>query len=181
MRHTVIAIVALLVLGLPTSLQGQQPGVFKPGEWARITLGDPSARPRQLVVKNTVVGHDSLEFQFGEGTRVVPLDSLVRVERWHSNSHVTGGVLWGGGVGLLLGVLVAASWCDYYGYGCGEAVTLFGALGTVGGVAIGALIGGVVGRLAGRGGWEAIPLEQLRVQPVASVDGRFGLAASLRF
>jgi hypothetical protein len=46
----------------------------------------------------------------------------------------------------------------------------FGAIGLV----LGALSGLTVQ-------WEEVQLDQLRVQPVATVDGRFGLAASVRF
>ncbi len=180
MRDTVIAVVAALVVGHPACLHAQQLPVIEPGEWVRIAINQgSSAEP--LVVRCTAIRQDSLEFRYRTATRVVPLDSLIRVERWHSNSHIADGVLWGGGVGLLLGAVVGASWCDYYGYGCGEAITVLAALGAAGGVAVGALIGGVVGTLAGSRGWEAVPLDQLRLQPLASVEGRFGLAASLRF
>jgi hypothetical protein len=53
--------------------------------------------------------------------------------------------------------------------------------GVVAVAAGGAVVGGLLGTFIKVSYWEEVPLDQLRVQPVATPDGRFGLAASLRF
>jgi hypothetical protein len=54
-------------------------------------------------------------------------------------------------------------------------------LGVLLGGAGGAGIGALIGASSKTDRWEEIPLDRWRVTPVATRDGRFGLAASLRF
>ena len=87
----------------------------------------------------------------------------------------------GAGAGLALGASLghlAAGFCEYE---CGGEVGTLAAIGTFSGLVVGTAIGGLIGAFIRSDRWEEVPLDQLRVQPVATVDGRFGLAVSLSF
>jgi len=87
-----------------------------------------------------------------------------------------GGLALGAGIGWVIGKVIDASESE-------GGLQLHLAPGY--GAAIGAPIGWVVGTVAGllikTDKWENVPLDRLRLQPVATPDGRFGLAASVRF
>jgi len=55
------------------------------------------------------------------------------------------------------------------------------AVGAAEGAILGTLLGLAIGAMARTDRWEEVPLDQLRVQPVATADGRFGLGVSMRF
>jgi hypothetical protein len=109
--------------------------------------------------------------------RPVPIDSVTRFEVCTGlHSHP-----WrGAGIGFLSGVLLG---------GIIGGATREGDIATEHAILIGAGFFGLVGTVVGAGvgaltkteRWEEVPLDQLQVQPVATVAGRFGLAVSLRF
>jgi hypothetical protein len=134
----------------------------------------------------------SLMLQADAGSLTVPRDSLTRLEvsRGFKRRWVNGAVV-GGIIGLAAGTSAAVieGWPFETVQDCADRLPdeqLACNLAFVGWrVALGAAVGAALGAVAGSAfkteRWQEVPLDRLRVQPVVMADGRFGVAASLRF
>jgi hypothetical protein len=144
------------------------------------------------------IAPDALEMREDRGVKgsTVPRDSVTKLElRARGSTRTRVDVhrgtrihpVRGAAIGFLVGGVATgiyfAIYCDPMADrdACGGSRTEAG----LGYGAFGGLIGGFFGMLFGAAirtdRWEEVPLDQLRVQPVATLDGRLGLAALLRF
>lgn len=145
---------ALLVLAaLPTPARGQALGELQPG--ARVRLRAPPVVAGRLT--GTVIGRtgDTLVVA-GEkvGQVRVPVRALSRIEVSRGKSHARGaiaGTMWGGGIGLALGVLMAAAPADSADDVSRGEYVLWSTVS-------GALVGLPVGAVIGRERWERFDL-----------------------
>lgn len=182
MRHTIIAVAGLLpILAVP--LQSQRAQFIEPGARVRFEACTPVCRTDtgHLVA----FGRDSIVLAVGKPvTRLaLPLASVTRLEtpRGRKSKMVAGAIIGG----LVVGSGSYATWAHICDPGeergsqvCGWGVVSTMALAGTGG---GFLLGGLIGALIKTDRWEEVPLNPLRVQPVATLDGRIGLAASVSF
>jgi hypothetical protein len=105
---------------------------------------------------------------------VVPLDSVTRLDVPRRRSNVA----WGTGIGLLVG---AAAGIIIGTRGEPEVDYDPRWTGGIAGGIWGTLLGAGIGLLIRTDRWEEVSLEELRVTPMATPDGRLGLAVSVRF
>jgi len=184
----------LLCVVVPTaSARAQEQSQLREGEKVRIhqLSSGPNWWGRQKpAVTGTVMSltRDSLTLMTSsDPSLVLPLDSLgrVMVSRGRKSNWAKGlGI--GAGTGTLVGLaagLVAGSAkgsCTM-GMGYTDCAPLYGVGGAVLGLVAGSLFGLVAGIATTSERWEEIRPEHLRVQPVVTPDGRFGLGASVRF
>ncbi len=170
-------------LQLPHLLYGQegraplQPGdrirVYAPSEYQDRVVGSIWSMERDaILVKNET-----------NITWCIAYPTITRLEvsrgRRSGASGALRGLLIGGGAGTLVGLVAVLSTCnkdDADPLECGYAWDGFAIVAS-----IGALLGTTLGALSPGERWEGVPLERLRLQPLATPDGRFGLAASVRF
>jgi len=164
---------ALVALASPTDAVAQELSL-RPGQRVRVTV--------------STVGKNAYEDRFRQlrGDTLVlesawfPLSDVTQLKVHQGRKSVTG---WGGLVGLLGGALTGAivgySQGDDHGLvawtaeqKAGLLAAVFGGVGGLGGLLIGALIR--------TDKWEGIPLDRLRVSVVPHRDG-FGLGASIAF
>jgi hypothetical protein len=176
MRHAVVLHLFIpLLVPTPCVLSQERPSV-ETGTRIRITA--PAAGLEQRIGRLTAIGREALEFE-PEGqlqSWTVPIASVTRLEvgRGRKSNSYWGAVI-GAGAGLVWATFRAIEECP--GPLCEEQVALGSMLCTGGG----AIIGSVIGLAIRTDRWEEVPLERLRVTSMVTPDGRFGLAASLRF
>ncbi len=206
MRNAVAAWLAplLVVSAVATSAQ-EQPSI-EPGARVRISqchtlvlrsgaLTTECARYTGTLV---AIAPGVLEMREDRGVKgsTVPSDSVTKFET-HAGGDTQTRVdvhrgtrihpVRGAGIGFLVGGVATgvyfAIYCDPMADRdlCGGSRTEAG----LGYGAFGGLIGGFFGMLFGAAirtdRWDEVPLDQLRLQPVATLDSRLGLAASVRF
>lgn len=175
MRDIVASLFSLPLLVPLPSLSAQQSLPLEPGARVRITAPDCGA-DKQTATFETLRGG-----MLVLGSTDCPLASVTRLEL-HTGRKVSAaralgfpvvGLLVGGVAGGLVGYSTCAP-CDY------ELEGLAPAVGAVLGGGMGFVAGLVVGLLP-RDRWRTVPLETLRVTPIASAPGHFGLVVSVRF
>ncbi len=174
MRGAVVSLLIVPLLIPSTSLSTQEQPPIESGARVRITSTDP------VLVKSvgTCLELSEGHLQFASGTTAefwsIDVDSITALDV--SRGRKPFGVLKGAGIGLLVGVVVYSNYPDREVDEGNVGILVGGAFG-----AAGALVGAGVGTLVRTDRWEEVPLERLRLRPVATFDGRFGLAASVRF
>jgi hypothetical protein len=116
---------------------------------------------------------DDMLVVVADSTMNCPLGSVWRLDLHRGRKGNVGrGALFGGLIGAAVGL----------GAGVSMQVEDFNAGAfTAAGALAGVLIGVPVGAFIKSDRWEEVPLDQLRVQPVATPGGGLGLAASLKF
>jgi hypothetical protein len=184
---------ALCVLVSTSGLQAQERELLKSGDRVRAYW---SGIPRDMWgwrgpdVAGTVVSltSDSLTVLIWNRTELVlPLDSLGGIEvNRGATSNVGKGMGYGAISGIVAGMFIGAAAGQAKGT-CSfvmsetDCAPLYMAAGVlIGGVA-GTIVGGIAGAFNRTDRWETVPLERLRLQPIATFDGRFGFTASVRF
>jgi hypothetical protein len=174
-RNLVTSLLPLPLLVPLVSLSAQAPLPLEPGARVRITAPDCGVEKQATIFEALSGGTLVL------GVTDCPLASVTRLEL-HAGRRVSAaralgfplvGLMVGGVVGGLVGYSTCAP-CDY------ELEGLAPAFGAALGGGVGLVTGLVVGLLP-LDRWQEVPLEPLRVTPIASARGRFGLAASVRF
>jgi hypothetical protein len=175
MRNIFASLLSVHLLVPMASLSAQAPLPLELGARVRITAPDCGFEKQAATFE--ALGGGMLVL----GATNCPLASVARLEL-HAGRKVSAaralgfpvvGLLVGGVAGGLVGYSTCAP-CDY------ELEGLAPAVGAVLGGGVGFVAGLVVGLLP-RDRWQTVPLEPLRVTPIASARGRFGLAASVRF
>ena len=174
--RTVISLTAGLLLVSLASLSAQQAPPVEVGSRVRVTA--PGLGIYRQVATLEAWRGDTLVLA-AERTMNCPLASVTRLEVSRGREQSTGtaalvGFLVGSGVGAGLGLVLClqAPW----GGGCGGGVAVVAAI--FGGVGAGL---GVLSTAHVRERWEEISVGRVRVAPVATSDGRFGVAAAVRF
>jgi hypothetical protein len=128
-----------------------------------------------MTVDSIVLGTDD-----SGGLLAFPLSSVIRIDVRRSRELSATRIAGYGGLGLLGGAILGGvglyTISDYEGDDKG--LELF--FGGLAGGAVGLVTGMFVGAFIKTERWEEVPLGALRVQPVATPDGRFGLTASVR-
>lgn len=158
-------VLALALCIVPHDLRAQV-SELQPGARVRITApGIVAGRYAATVLTRTT---DTVRVSApGKAPFDIPVSRITALEVSRGNSRALGagrGVLWGGGIGLALGLIIAAtddSSANYYALSAGETV----AYSTVSGFVYGAIIGAIVGRER----WEAFEMPvrtSLLVHPV---------------
>ena len=183
MRAVTSTFTVLLAVPL-AALSTQVQPTLESGKRVRVTA--PLVGPERMV--GIYLSNDDSTMQVQTEAQVtpltIPLVHVIRLEMSQgrkSNSlkglvigSVSGAVL-GAVAGLVVGQENGDNPC---GGGRPAECAAIGAL-AVG--ATGALVGLGIGALIKTERWERVRTDQLRVQPVTTPDGRFGLAASVRF
>ncbi len=196
MRAVVSCFPALFLLLPCSTAWGQDSLALEAGNRVRCCSGSyGSGRCHHGRITGTMISWDadgSLMLQADAGSLTVPRDSLTRLEvsRGFKRRWVNGAVV-GGIIGLAAGTSAAVieGWPFETVQDCADRLPdeqLACNLAFVGWrVALGAAVGAALGAVAGSAfkteRWQEVPLDRLRVQPVVMADGRFGVAASLRF
>ncbi|MCC7055669.1 MAG: hypothetical protein IT355_20525 [Gemmatimonadaceae bacterium] len=187
MRALLVA-AALCTMALPARSDGQLLEL-QPGTKVRVTA-PPLLGGRYDAVVGTRTADTLWLVRSGSPTIAVPLTALTSVEVSRGRSRSRGavrGILWGGGIGLALGVLAAVS-DDQYGSGsCGSGAYYGGCQSVsraeiVSGVTFGGVLWGAgIGALVGRERWETLqtaPRVGLRLDQAA---GRTRLGLRIGF
>jgi len=176
--RAVVSVLSLSVLVPLTPLSAQAQPTIEPGTRVRITVPDAGLDMRT----GTWLGVSEGAFDFvpdgqSSDTGKIQLASVTSLE-------VSGGHKSRWLPGLLLGFVGGAAVGAVLGYNADiedmakeHGAALLAAPGAVLGAGMGALIGSQIKSER----WEEIPLDRLRVQPVATRDARFGITASVRF
>ena len=171
-RFTHVPIVLAFALCIVPHDMRAQVSEIQPGARVRITApGIVAGRYASTVLTRTA---DTIRVGGPDKSPLdIPISRITSLEVSRGDSRALGagrGVLWGGGIGLAMGIILAAadesSSPDYNGLGAGATV----AYTTLSGVIYGAVIGAIVGRER----WESfdIPVRtSFRVHP-----GRLGAA-----
>lgn len=169
MRKTLGILVLALAAG--ATIGGAQTPVTA-GARVRVAVAPSRARRIATVVSAT---RDTLALRIDGTTRLVPVDSITRLEVSRGTHRNTlKGLLIGTGVGAATGVTIGlASGKDKEGFirfSGGEKATMAGlALGAVGGV-----IGTVAGYATVHDDWVSVPTDRLRAR-IAGMPVRFGV------
>jgi hypothetical protein len=174
----------------PHLLYGQEGRApLEPGE--RIRVYAPSEYRERVVGSIWSMEHDAILVKNETNTTwriAYPTITRLEVAAGQKSDWLMGGV-----VGVLLGGALGGTGtylvCQSLDVGFGtptsaetEAACRSDAVkGLIAGSVGGAIIGMGIGSLIKTERWEEVPLERLRLQPVATFDGRVGLAVSLRF
>jgi hypothetical protein len=192
--RTVTPLLAVCVLISTAGLQAQERELLKSGDRVRVYwLG----RPRDMWdwhapdVIGTVISltSDSLTVLTWDRSNVeLPLDSVGGIEvNRGEKSNVGKGMAYGAISGITAGIIVgvaagqAKGGCSIGAFGDTDCRPLYAAAGVLLGGVTGTIVGGIVGALNKTERWEQVPLERLRLEPVAMFDGRFGLAVLVSF
>ncbi len=176
MRVAIMLLIPTLLV-LPADVTAQVP--LRPGERVRLTV--PALCMRKHVVRFVRQNRDTLTVQ-ADSMLTLPFAMVTRLDVRRDRSKVP--VIAGVGVGVVLGAVVGHAVADT-GNCPGGIVDFCPAEQTAGAIVGGAIIGGLAGGLLGLAipvsSWREVPLDRLRVQPVATLDGRLGLAVSVSF
>jgi len=177
MRAAIVSLLVVPLLVPSASLSAQVQQSIESGDRVRIT----STEPRLVKSEGTCLGLSEGHLQFASSTTAgvwsIHLDSITALDV--SRSHKSFGVFKGAGIGLLSGASlgVLAAYAAYEGHDWALPGIAYGAFGAW----LGTLLGAMVGSMIVTERWQELPLDHFRLQPVARPDGRFGLAASVRF
>ena len=171
MYRTLLISASLLFLPTITISQAVEPGAY-----VRISVNGYSTLRGEI----TTVSDDSIVV----GRVAVSIDSISRIRVRHRARNVGTGAAIGAGVLGTLGAIVAGTGCASSSgelVDCSDAWPAVAVLGAFAGMIVGAPVGALFGALATSDSWEDVPLREFRVHPIASANGRLGLAASVRF
>jgi hypothetical protein len=174
MRIAIVPLLAVLPVS-PSGLSAQTKPPVEAGSRVRVTARDLGLYKQPATLE--AWRGDTLILA-AERTMKCPLASVTRLEVSRGPERSTGtgvlvGFLIGSGVGTSLVILKSNdSWFRLSAGEVAAVAALFGGIGA----GIGALSTAFSPER-----WEAIPLGGLRVRPAAWLDGRVGLAASVRF
>ena len=175
---------------LPHLLYGQErQAPLEPGDTIRVYA--PSEYQERVVGSIWSMEHDAILVK--NETNITWRIAYPAITRLEVAAGQKSNWLIGGVVGVLLGGALGGTGtylvCQSLDLGFGtptsgerEAACRSGAVkGLIAGGVGGAIIGMGIGALIKTDRWKEVPLDRLRLQPVATFDGRFGIAASVRF
>ncbi len=191
--RAVTLILAVLLLAPSGNLQAQ----LRPGQRVRFTA--PGVFSATGAVTVVAVGTDTLVVRGESNTWRVPIGAMTKLEgNWGRKPNTATGALVGLLVGLVAGsvtgqvigaktheceseLMFASCMTDGGTSGDVAGQLLAGAWGSAVGAAVGAAFGALIGASIKTERWEEVPLDRLRVSFAPQRDGRFALAASVRF
>ncbi len=180
----VFTLLLALVVAALSDLQGQDQVFTAEGRRVRLKTCRTYADCTYFVGTVTAVGADVIHLKTDSDALVRPFPKLAirKLELYRGRGPSTKeGAL----VGALMGGLVlwlasqAGTECEPGAFeGLCDAVQGSAFLG---GALLGGCFGAAIGSAIRKDKWDEVPLDRLRVRPIAIRDGRFGLAASVRF
>lgn len=171
-----VACLAVLTLGpLTNAITQEQP--LQPGQRVRVTVPTHGIENQRATLD--AIDGDML-VATADTTMQYPLADVTRLDRFAGRQ----GHPWrGAGIGALVGAAIGYGIYEAEGGDCldpwsdATCIVLSGAAGGAAGAVLGALVGGLLWKTDK---WEEVPLDQLRVRPMARRDG-VGIGVSLRF
>ncbi len=181
MRYSIAA--SLLLLSLTAALQvvaQEQPAGLKRGHKVRVYA--PSISGERIVGEVGQLTDEIVEILPSGQSHArhrVPLAEVERLEISRGSWSIPLGLVIGSMAGAVASLPLAKQCGEdvpSMGYSAGECAIMV----PVGFGLAGGALGAGIGWLIGADNWEAIPFDQLRVQPVATPDG-VGVVASVKF
>jgi ABC-type nitrate/sulfonate/bicarbonate transport system permease component len=175
MRSAVSLLVTCLLLVHAATLSAQQLPI-RIGQRVRVTAPSLDVNNQEETFHH--LRGETLVFE----SMWCPLAAVTQLDVYGGRRRETvAGALAGGVIGLFIGSVIGAdraAECESQGgWFCGMETPASAG----GGLMVGALVGAVVGSLIKTNRWKEVQLDRMRVTPVVAPDGRFGLAASVRF
>jgi hypothetical protein len=175
MRHVIAATAITLLSTMSASLPAQGLPQIPVGTRVRVTA--PGLGVEAQVSLFETQRQDTLLMQHG----ALPLAEVTRLEIYAGRRSRAGiGAVVVGILGFASSYWYLHGMCSYYGGQYDNCTTDPVPLALLGG-GLGAVVGAGIGVLFRSDRWEEVRIERVRLQPVATSDGRFGLAASVGF
>jgi hypothetical protein len=178
--RSIVCLSVLLLAPLSDAL-AQTPLPLQFSERVRVTASEFSLTEQEAELVG--IGNDVV-VAVADSTLRLPVASL---ERFEVHAGRQGHVWRGVGIGFLAGAVSGAALGATANCASSESCSPFESTGQVvaaGAVIVGlggAVVGGIVGAFIKTDKWEEVPLDNLRVSIVPQREGRFALAASVRF